>query len=305
MRPSWFDCSEIIQWRGKLSAEDRMRNCRTPSQLAKTLYSHGLQVSKTIDRISWRPAQSESEQMETHVEDYAPAAVEDESEIRERADSIRGLAQLLQEYEQSHRLIAYEIHDGLAQSLAAAISFFEAFRYRANLVKEAVACEAFDSGMEALRSSHAEARRLIQDLRPTEATGSGLVADLERLINDSRGRSGIDIRFQAQGNCDLLPILLQRTVLRIASRMPDERRPTQPVTKSGSPIDGERQSGPAQRKRPRGRVFSLTIVLKVTSGLRECGMRSRIQRTPNRSAWEKGNRTRPSNCQRSKSNCAY
>ncbi len=216
MRPSWFDCSEIIQWRGKLSAEDRMRNCRTPSQLAKTLYSHGLQVSKTNDRISWRPAQSESEQMETNVEDYAPAAVEDESEIRERADSIRGLAQLLQEYEQSHRLIAYEIHDGLAQSLAAAISFFEAFRYRANLVKEAVACEAFDSGMEALRSSHAEARRLIQDLRPTEATGSGLVADLERLINDSRGRSGIDIRFQVQGNCDLLPILLQRTVLRIA-----------------------------------------------------------------------------------------
>ena len=224
MRPSWFDCSEIIQWRGKLSAEDRMRNCRTPSQLAKTLYSHGLQVSKTIDRISWRPAQSESEQMETHVEDYAPAAVEDESEIRERADSIRGLAQLLQEYEQSHRLIAYEIHDGLAQSLAAAISFFEAFRYRANLVKEAVACEAFDSGMEALRSSHAEARRLIQDLRPTEATGSGLVADLERLINDSRGRSGIDIRLwiQRRGSfcgssnsqhCEMPPATVERLLL--------------------------------------------------------------------------------------------
>ena len=163
-----------------------------------------------------RPAQSESEPMVTLVEDYATAAVEDESEIRERADSIRGLAQLLHEYEQSHRLIAYEIHDGLAQSLAAAISFFEAFRYRANLAKEAVACEAFDSGMEALRSSHAEARRLIQDLRPAEAAGSGLVTELDRIINDLRGSSGIDIRFRWKGDCDLLPPLLQRTVLRIA-----------------------------------------------------------------------------------------
>jgi signal transduction histidine kinase len=173
-------------------------------------------VWKDDDEKSWSPTRSESDQIMTHVADFALAAVEHESESRQRVDSIRGIAQLLQEYEQSHRLIAYEIHDGLAQSLTAAISFFEAFRHQSNLATKAVARKTFDLGMEALWRSCVEVRRLIKDLRPVEANGAGLVAELERLVNDSKENAGIDIRFQSQGNCDLLPTLLQRTVLRIA-----------------------------------------------------------------------------------------
>ena len=114
-----------------------------------------------------------------------------QSEVQERIrteeelqQERRTLQHLLQASDHERQLIAYEIHDGLAQQLAAAIMNLQT---------------AEDGGMEASRASAArgtalrllrqalnEARRLISDVRPPILDEEGIEAALAHMVHDHR-----------------------------------------------------------------------------------------------------------------------
>ena len=60
----------------------------------------------------------------------------------------------------SDKLIAYEIHDGLAQYLDGSMMQFEVYNHLKE-TKPKDAEKAYDAGMTMLHQSHADARRLI------------------------------------------------------------------------------------------------------------------------------------------------
>ena len=69
--------------------------------------------------------------------------------------------------------------------------------------------------MELTRATVAEARRVIAGLRPTTLDDFGLVAALERLIEDRRAE-GWDIAFEARIGSDRLPSAVETTLFRVA-----------------------------------------------------------------------------------------
>ena len=84
---------------------------------------------------------------------------------RHCAKEHRTLRHLLQSSDHERQLIAYEIHDGLAQQLAGAIMQFQTFNHLKDK-KPKMAAKAYEAGMTMLRQGHVEARRLIAGVRP-------------------------------------------------------------------------------------------------------------------------------------------
>ena len=111
-------------------------------------------------------------------------------------------------------LISCEIHDGLAQELAGAIMQFEACRsFKTTNPKQAA--RAFDLGMQLLRKSNAEARRLIGGLRSPRLDEEGVVGAVESLVEEWAQRNKVKIKFHSNLPELDLPPLLENTVFRI------------------------------------------------------------------------------------------
>ena len=90
---------------------------------------------------------------------------------------------MLQASDHERQLIAYDIHDGLAQELAGAIMQFQIYDH----AKEGdpdEAKKAFDGGVTLLRQSHFEARRLISGVRPPILDESGVMAAIAHLVHE-------------------------------------------------------------------------------------------------------------------------
>ena len=93
------------------------------------------------------------------------------------------LKHLLRASDHDRQLIAYDVHDGLAQHLAAAIMQFQAFA--ASKDREPHRAEtAYATGFEMIRQAHAEARRLISGVRPPILDESGIIAAIDHLVHD-------------------------------------------------------------------------------------------------------------------------
>jgi PAS domain S-box-containing protein len=124
------------------------------------------------------------------------------------------LKHLLQSSDHERQLIAYEIHDGLAQHLAGAIMQFQTFQYlKETKPKEAV--KAFDAGMTILQQGHFEARRLISGVRPPILDEEGVVAAVAHLVNEQSRLRGADIEYRSRVNFDRLSPTLENTIYRI------------------------------------------------------------------------------------------
>ena len=102
----------------------------------------------------------------------------------------RNLKHLLRASDHERQLIAYEIHDGLAQELAGAIMQFDAFDHLKE-TKPKQAADAYHAAMTMLRQGHFETRRLIAGVRPPILDEAGIAAAVGHLVNEhsrSRGR---------------------------------------------------------------------------------------------------------------------
>ena len=126
----------------------------------------------------------------------------------------RTLEHMLQSSDHERQLIAYDIHDGLAQYLTGAIMQLDvAHQIRAENPGEAA--KAYDAGILMVRQSLAEARRLISGVRPPILDESGIVAAVAHLVYEHRGRSGPKIKFESKVEFGRLEAILENAVYRI------------------------------------------------------------------------------------------
>lgn len=142
--------------------------------------------------------------------------VTERKKIREeREREHRVLRHLLDSQDRERQLIAYEIHDGLAQHLAAAIMHFETIHQSEGNIPARVSnnCEA---GLDMLRRSLAEARRLISGLRPPILDESGIVAAIGHLVHDITARGGPEVEVHSRVRFDRLDPVLENAIYRIA-----------------------------------------------------------------------------------------
>ncbi|HLA83182.1 MAG TPA: PAS domain S-box protein [Thermoguttaceae bacterium] len=124
------------------------------------------------------------------------------------------LRQLLEAQERERRLIAYEIHDGVAQQLAAAAMYCSAFEQLSQSDPQQ-AMESHETGVIMLQKALAETRRLIRGLRPVVLDESGLVAAIENLCSDLREREGIEIAYLHEVHFDRLDPAVENSLFRI------------------------------------------------------------------------------------------
>jgi|GEM_PF-786657 len=106
----------------------------------------------------------------------------------------RLLRHLLDLHERERRVLAYEIHDGFAQQLTAALYNLESFR-RLEEKDPKKANDAFNAALSMLRTAIDETRRLISGLRPPALEEFGLVSAIACLVAEFQQRHGLEIQF--------------------------------------------------------------------------------------------------------------
>ena len=120
----------------------------------------------------------------------------------------------MQSSDHERQLIAYEIHDGLAQYLAGSIMQFEVYNHLKE-TKPKDAAKAYDAGRTMLRQGHADARRLISGVRPPILDEDGIVAAVTHLVNEHRRQDGSKIEFRSDFEFDRLVLILENAAYRI------------------------------------------------------------------------------------------
>ncbi|MBI4787298.1 MAG: hypothetical protein HY782_09655 [Chloroflexi bacterium] len=126
-----------------------------------------------------------------------------------RAELQTLVAQLITAQEEERRIVAYDIHDGLIQMLVGArlqLHNFLADRAEAQLQK----------GLDDLGIAIAEARRVIEGLRPAALDDLGLVAALRQFAQDTSATCGCAMEFVVQPPDLHVPARIETTAFRIA-----------------------------------------------------------------------------------------
>jgi PAS domain S-box-containing protein len=126
----------------------------------------------------------------------------------------RTLEHMLKASDRERRLIAYDIHDGLAQELAGAIMQFETFDHLKE-AKPKQAIDAYHAGMTILRQGHFEARRLISGVRPLILDEAGVLAAIAHLVHEPAFANGPTIDFRSRVTFSRLAPVLEDIVYRI------------------------------------------------------------------------------------------
>jgi PAS domain S-box-containing protein len=149
---------------------------------------------------------------------FALGIVEDITERKQAEEALhrerRTLEHMLQASDHERQLIAYDIHDGLAQELAGAIMQFQVY----NQFKDTNADEAkkaYDGGVTLLRKGHAEARRLISGVRPPILDESGVMAAIAHLIHDPAFDHGPQIQLRSNVRFKRLASVVENVIYRI------------------------------------------------------------------------------------------
>ena len=121
---------------------------------------------------------------------------------------------MLQSSDHERQLIAYDIHDGLAQQLAGAIMQFQVFeQFNDKRPKDAV--KAYKAGVMMLRQAHFETRRLIAGVRPPILDESGVVEAIAHLIHEQSREKGPRIENFSKVEFDRLDPTLENAIYRI------------------------------------------------------------------------------------------
>lgn len=127
----------------------------------------------------------------------------------------RVLREMLKAQDRERQLVAYEIHDGLAQQLTSATMQFETSEQLRNGNPQQ-ASDCYSAGLHLLRESVAEARRLIAGLRPPILDEAGIVAALAHLIHDVMAQDGPEVQFHSSVKFKRLDPIIENAIFRIA-----------------------------------------------------------------------------------------
>lgn len=128
--------------------------------------------------------------------------------IRKEQQLLRDLLEL---HERDRQVMAYEIHDGVAQHLTAAAYAFEVVRGRLS----GDADNDFQRGVSLLSRAIDDARRLISGVRPPVLDELGIMAAVEYLVNECRMQKGVEVELISRMAFDRLAPPLENAVFRI------------------------------------------------------------------------------------------
>jgi signal transduction histidine kinase len=136
-------------------------------------------------------------------------------ELGEREQMLQDLiGKLLRAQEEERRLVAYEVHDGLAQVATAAHQHLQAFAER-----YAPSAEGGRRDLERIlrlvRETVSDARRIIADLRPTTLDDLGLAATISQEVERLR-EEGYQIVYREDLGDERLPVAAEIALFRVA-----------------------------------------------------------------------------------------
>jgi PAS domain S-box-containing protein len=137
------------------------------------------------------------------------------TELSERENQLRDLVgKLIKAQEEERRRIAYDIHDGLAQSAAAAHQHLQAFA-RHHTTWSAEDQAELEVALELVQEVVGEARQVIYDLRPTVLDDFGLAAALRLQVATLRAY-GLEIALEESLGDGRLRQEVETTLFRVA-----------------------------------------------------------------------------------------
>ncbi len=146
------------------------------------------------------------------------AVIRDITERKQADEALRQehrtLKHLFQSSDHERQVIAYEIHDGLAQQLAGTIMQLETYSYQKNIMPEE-ATKSLDTAITMLRQAHKEARRLISGVRPPVLDESGVVIAIAHLLDEKRNAKGPIIESCCNVKFDRLAPIVENAIYRI------------------------------------------------------------------------------------------
>ena len=148
-----------------------------------------------------------------------------EDQVRQRTDELstanehllreqRLLKQSLRMHDRERQVIAYEIHDGLAQQIIGADMAFQ-------VAGQALAGSSdqanvnFKAGMALLNRCIAETRRLINGVRPPLLDEEGIVAAVKSLLAEEAESGGPELEFRHSPKIDRMEPVLENAAYRI------------------------------------------------------------------------------------------
>ena len=135
--------------------------------------------------------------------------------IRDRLErDRRTLERMLRASDHERQLVAYDIHDGLAQHLAGALMQFDVYQVVKNSNPQQAEA-VYEAGVAMLRQSHAEARRLISGIRPPILDEFGVVAAITHLVHDLEASGAGKIAFRCNVQFSRLSPILENALYRI------------------------------------------------------------------------------------------
>jgi signal transduction histidine kinase len=136
--------------------------------------------------------------------------------LAERGAELQSLVeQLITAQEEERRVVAYDIHDGLIQMLVGArLRLGNALADRERAPDRAEA--ALKKGLDELAAAIAEARRVIEGLRPATLDDLGLVTTLRQFAEESHAAYDCQLEFIASPPGLRLPPPVETTAFRIA-----------------------------------------------------------------------------------------
>jgi PAS domain S-box-containing protein len=163
---------------------------------------------------------TESETVETFASlaNQAASALENArlyEELTARERQLHDLVgRLLTAQEEERRRVAYDIHDGLAQTVAAAYHHLQAYA-RQHTPASPRGRQELDRALELIRSAVGEARQIIAGLRPTTLDDFGLTAAIQQQVSSLRSE-GLQVVVVLDLGDERLPAEVETTLFRVA-----------------------------------------------------------------------------------------
>ena len=135
-------------------------------------------------------------------------------ELSEREQRLEDLvSKLIQAQEEERRRVAYELHDGLTQVVAAAHQHLQAFAHY-HPPEEPERRRELERALGLVRRAVGDSRRVIADLRPTELDDFGLATAIRMRIDELR-EEGWRISYDADPQEVRLPPAVETALFRV------------------------------------------------------------------------------------------
>ncbi|NLE37517.1 MAG: PAS domain S-box protein [Pirellulaceae bacterium] len=134
-----------------------------------------------------------------------------EDDLNEERQS---LLRMLQASDHERQIISYDIHDGLAQYLAAAGMYFQVHESMKETSPDE-AQKAYETAVELVHRAHGESRRLVSEVRHPVIDEKGLEPAILNLVYDEQQRGGPRIECHTNVEFDRLPPILENALYRM------------------------------------------------------------------------------------------